>query len=55
MIISKNYGQKLLRQNKAIKVGCTTDQTRWSERGNGRTYQVISRVDIQRVDHYIIN
>ncbi len=46
MIISKAYGKKLIKAGKAtaVKGDTCTD--------NGRRYQIVTRMDIQRVDHY---
>lgn len=52
MIISKAYAKRLIKLGKARIVTRTTDQPRWSERHNGRTYVAIDRLDLQRVDHY---
>jgi hypothetical protein len=46
MIISKAYAQKLIKngQATAVKGDTCTD--------NGRHYQIVTRLDVQRVDHY---
>ena len=52
MIITKAHAKKLQRHGKAAIEGRTTDQGRWSERHNGRTYVIVHRLDVQRTDHY---
>ena len=49
MIISKKYAQLLIKAGKAtaVKGDTCTD--------NGRTYQIVTRLDVQRVDHYEID
>ena len=51
MIITKNYAKRLIRRGKARVNGHTTTANSWPERSNGRTYAIISRPDLQRVDH----
>jgi len=48
MIISTAYAKKLIKAGKAtaVKGDTCTD--------NGRTYQIVTRLDLQRVDHYEI-
>ena len=46
MIISKAYAMRLIKAGKAIaKRGDTCTD-------NGRRYQIVTRLDLQRVDHY---
>ena len=53
MIITKKYAQRLVREGKAIlEDGRTTDQSRWQDRYMGKTYQIVTRYDLQRTDHY---
>jgi hypothetical protein len=46
MIISKAYATRLIKAGRAaaIKGDTCTD--------NGRQYQIVTRLDVQRVDHY---
>lgn len=44
MIITRSYANKLVRAGKAVLDGATTT--------NGQRYQIVDRLDIQRVDHY---
>jgi hypothetical protein len=46
MIISKAYAQKLIKAGKATAGNGDTCTD------NGRVYQIVTRVDIHRVDHY---
>jgi hypothetical protein len=46
MIISKAYAKRL------IKAGKTTATEGDTCTDNGRTYQIVTRLDVQRVDHY---
>jgi hypothetical protein len=46
MIISKAYAQKLIKAEKATATEGDTCTD------NGRTYQIVTRLDLQRVDHY---
>jgi hypothetical protein len=49
MIISKAYAKRLIKAGKAraVKGDTCTD--------NGRQYQIVTRLDVQRVDHYEID
>jgi hypothetical protein len=49
MIISKAYAQKLIKAGKAtaVKGDTCTD--------NGRTHQIVTRLDLQRDDHYEVD
>jgi hypothetical protein len=49
MIISKKYAMRLIKAGKATAVEGDT----WT--GFGRTYQIVTRLDLQRVDHYEID
>jgi hypothetical protein len=49
MIISKAYAQKLIKAGKATAVEGDTCTD------NGRTFQIVTRLDVQRVDHYEID
>ena len=46
MIISKEYALKLVRIGKAKLEGKCFD--------NGNTYMIVTRYDLQRVDHFLI-
>ena len=46
MIISKAYAQKLIKVGKATAIEGDTCTD------NGRQYQIVTRLDVQRVDHY---
>ncbi len=48
MIISKAYAKRLTKAGRArsVKGDTCTD--------NGMTYQIVTRLDVQRVDHYEI-
>ncbi len=49
MIITKAYAKRL------IKAGKATAKTGDTCTGCGRTYQIVTRLDIKRVDHYEID
>jgi len=51
MIITKKYAKKLVKAGKAKITGQTTDQPRWCDRFQGRTYLIITRYDLCRTDH----
>lgn len=44
MIITRSYAKRLVREGKAVEDGYTID--------DGQRYQIVTRYDIQRVDHY---
>ena len=44
MIISRSYADRLVRAGRAVKDGATYD--------GGKRYQIVTRLDVQRVDHY---
>lgn len=49
MVISKNHARSLEKQGRAkIEKGYIVLQ------GNGDKYQMVTRYDLQRVDHYLI-
>jgi hypothetical protein len=48
MIISKAYAQKLIKNGQATATEGDTCTD------NGRQYQIVTRLDVQRVDHYEI-
>ncbi len=52
MLISKRYAKKLIKEGKAQVDGRTTDQARWEDRDYGRTFVIVRRFDLQRIDHY---
>lgn len=52
MIITKKYARQLVKSGKARIEGRTTDQARWGERYQGKTYVIVTRLDLQRTDHY---
>ena len=53
MIITKKYAKRLVREGKAkLEDGQVTDQARWQERYMGKVYQIVTRYDLQRTDHY---
>ena len=54
MIITRKYAMRLVREGKARIDGRTTDQARWSDCDNGKTYRIVERLDVQRTDHYVI-
>jgi len=46
-IITQRQASKLVRDGKAVLTGATKDEGRW--------YQIVTRYDLQRVDHYPID
>lgn len=50
MIISKTYAKKLEAQGKAKIENCTT---RKSESPDATEYRLVTRYDVQRIDHYV--
>ncbi|MEN6535454.1 MAG: hypothetical protein ABFD89_17455 [Bryobacteraceae bacterium] len=49
MIISKKYAQKLVREGKAtLEPSTTVDDS-------GHHWQIVTRRDLQRVDHYQVD
>jgi hypothetical protein len=49
MIITKEFAQLLILAGRAIAVNGDTCTN------NGKRYQIVTRLDVQRVDHYEIN
>jgi len=55
MVISEKYAKQLVRAGKARLDGHTTDAVCWDFRAQGQTYMIVTRFDLQRVDHYLAN
>jgi hypothetical protein len=50
MIITRAYAQRLRRQGRARIEGMTTGGDRWPDEPH---YVIVTRLDVQRVDHYL--
>ena len=52
MILSKSYLKKLIREGKAQYSNNTESESIVND--NGKQYIVVDRLDLQRVDHYML-